>query len=460
MIRTTSSEGAWQGDNPLNHALPLLIIQTILVLFLSRTLAFLLKPLRQPKVVAEIIGGILLGPSAFGRNKTFMNTVFPSWSTAMLESVASLGLIFYLFLVGLELDLATISRSGKRAFNIAVAGITLPFIFAAGVTFLLQRAVGSENQNFGYLQHLVFLGVALSITAFPVLARILAELKLLTTSLGETAMAAAAFNDMAAWVLLALAVALAGQGHKGSLLTSLWKFWFCLVLGVAFVALMMILVRPLMNRIANKCCHEHDVLSETHVYLTLAGVMFAGFMTDIIGIHSIFGGFIFGLTIPKESEFASRLTRRIEDFVSTLLLPLYFASSGLKTDVSKLHRMMDWGLLLFVTCTACAGKILGTFAVAVMCMVPLRESLTLGVLMNTKGLVELIVLNIGREKKQVLNDEMFTILVLMALFTTFITTPIVLAIYKPSPINSIPQNLSRLTESKLRILACIMELTT
>ncbi|TKY62260.1 Cation/H(+) antiporter 20 [Spatholobus suberectus] len=449
----TTSDGAWQGDNPLNHALPLLIIQTVLVVFVSRTLAFLFKPLRQPKVVAEIIGGILLGPSAIGRNKKFMQIVFPSWSTTMLESVASLGLLFYLFLVGLELDLGTISRSGKRAFNIAVAGIILPFLFAVGVTFLLQRTIRFENHNIGYVQHFVFLGVSLSITAFPVLARILAELKLLTTSVGETAMAAAAFNDVTAWVLLALAVALADQRHKSSIFTSIWV----LLSGVAFVAVMMILVRPVMNRVARKCCHEHDVFHETFVCLILAGVMLSGFVTDMIGIHSIFGGFIFGLTIPKGSEFASRLTKRIEDFVSTLLLPLYFASSGLKTNVTKLQSLVDWGLLLLVTSTACVGKILGTFAVAVMCMVPVRESLALGVLMNTKGLVELIVLNIGREKK-VLNDEMFTILVLMAIFTTFVTTPVVLAIYKPSRIvNSGSQKPSRLTDlqEKLRILACV-----
>lgn len=168
---------------------------------------------------------------------------------------------------------------------------------------------------------------------------------------------------------------------------------------MAFVAAMMILVRPVMNRVARKCSHEQDVLPEIYICLTLAGVMLSGLVTDMIGLHSIFGGFVFGLTIPKGGEFANRMTRRIEDFVSTLFLPLYFAASGLKTDVTKLRSVVDWGLLLLVTSTASVGKILGTFAVAMMCMVPVRESLTLGVLMNTKGLVELIVLNIGREKK-------------------------------------------------------------
>ncbi|KAF2306139.1 hypothetical protein GH714_013175 [Hevea brasiliensis] len=159
--------------------------------------------------------------------------------------------------------------------------------------------------------------------------------------------------------------------------------------------------------------------------------MLSGFMSDLIGIHAIFGAFVFGLTIPKEGEFARRLIIRIEDFVSGLLLPLYFASSGLKTDVAKIRGVQAWGLLVLVVSTACAGKILGTFVVAMLCMIPARESLALGVLMNTKELVELIVLNIGKEKK-ILNDEMFAILVLMAIFTSLMTTPTVMAIYKPS----------------------------
>lgn len=151
----------------------------------------------------------MLGPSALGRNEDFLRLVFPSWSTPILESVASIGLLFFLFLVGIELDLSSIRRTGRSAFAIALAGISLPFIFGVGITFILRRAVKGE-EHVGYAQYLVFMGVSLSITAFPVLARILAELKLLTTQVGETAMAAAAFNDVAAWILLALAVALSG----------------------------------------------------------------------------------------------------------------------------------------------------------------------------------------------------------------------------------------------------------
>uniref|UniRef100_A0A7N0RHS9 Cation/H+ exchanger domain-containing protein n=1 Tax=Kalanchoe fedtschenkoi TaxID=63787 RepID=A0A7N0RHS9_KALFE len=460
----TSSNGALQGDNPLNFAFPLLIVQTIFILVLSRILAFLLKPLRQPKVIAEIVGGILLGPSAFGRNAEYMHKFFPKWSLPILETVASIGLLFFLFLVGLELDLSSVRRSGKRAFSIAAAGISLPFVCGIGVAFVLRKSIDGADKV-GYAQYLVFMGVALSITAFPVLARILAELKLLTTSIGETAMAAAAFNDVAAWILLALAVALAGNGDGGSHKSPLVSLWVLLA-GVAFVAFMMIVIRPGMKWVASKCSPEQDSMDEFYIVLTLAGVLVSGFITDLIGIHSIFGAFVFGLTIPKGGDFADRLIERIEDFVTGLLLPLYFASSGLKTDVTKIKGGKAWGLLVLVISTACFGKILGTFVVALMCMIPVRESLTLGLLMNTKGLVELIVLNIGKEKK-VLNDEAFAILVLMALFTTFITTPSVMAVYKPARRgNNVPRERRKLRDvndgsvsspnakDELRLLAC------
>ncbi|KAM3406258.1 hypothetical protein ACQJBY_000371 [Aegilops geniculata] len=423
----TSSNGMWQGDDPLHFAFPLLILQTLLILLLSRVLALLLRPLRQPKVIAEIVAGILLGPSALGRNKAYLRALFPPWSAPVLESVASLGLLFFLFLVGLELDLRSVRRSGRRAFAIAAAGISLPFACGVGVAFVIRRAIPGADEA-GYAPFLVFMGVAMSITAFPVLARILAELKLLTTAIGETALAAAAFNDVAAWVLLALAVAISGSGDdRRSPVTSLWV----LLSGAAFVAVWMLAVKPLMSWVARRSDAGGGGGSAVWVAFTLAGVLASGLATDMIGIHAIFGAFVFGLTVPKDGGFAGRVTERVEDLVSELLLPLYFASSGLKTDVATIRGGGAVGILALIIVTACAGKIMGTFAVAMACGMGAKEAIVLGVLMNTKGLVELIVLNIGRERK-VLNEETFAILVLMALVTTFITTPTVMAIYKPA----------------------------
>eukprot|EP01018_Ginkgo_biloba_P021219 Gb_34315 [translate_table: standard] len=446
-LMKTTSNGAWQGDNPLDFAFPLLVVQICIVLLVSRTLAFLLKPLRQPRVIAEIIGGILLGPSALGRSKAFLHRIFPSNSTPVLETVANLGLLFFLFLVGLELDFKAIRRTGRKALTIAATGISVPFIAGIGVAYVLRATI---SKGVGYGEFLVFMGVSLSITAFPVLARILAELKLLTTDVGQMAMAAAAVNDVVAWVLLALAVALSGSDK--SPVISVWV----LLCGVAFVVFMMVVVKPAMTWIAHRS-PDNEPVNELYVCITLAGVLASGFTTDAIGIHAIFGAFVFGLTIPKDGPFAGMLIEKIEDFVSGLLLPLYFASSGLKTNVTSIHGSQSWGLLVLVIVTACAGKIMGTFLVAIAHKVPLREALTLGFLMNTKGLVELIVLNIGKDRK-VLNDEVFAILVLMALFTTFITTPIVTAIYKPAR-KPVPYKHRKIQRDKpddeLRILACI-----
>ncbi|XP_031485923.1 cation/H(+) antiporter 19-like [Nymphaea colorata] len=443
----TTSNGIFQDSNPLNYALPLLIVQICLVVVVTRALAFLLRPLRQPRVIAEIIGGILLGPSALGRSTAYLHAVFPQRSLTVLETLADVGLLYFLFLVGLELDPKALRRTGKKALIIAVAGIGLPLLLGIGTSYVLRATIckGVNGPPF-----LVFMAVALSITAFPVLARILAELKLLTTDVGRIAMSAAAVNDVAAWILLALAIALSSSGK--SPLISLWV----LLIGVGFIAFMVTAVRPVLVWMGNRC-PEGEPVKEVYICATLTLVLAAGFITDMIGIHALFGAFIVGLIVPKEGPFAGVLVEKIEDLVSGLFLPLYFVASGLKTNVATISGGLSWALLALVIFTACFGKIFGTFAVALACKVPFRESLALGLLMNTKGLVELIVLNIGKDRK-VLNEQTFAIMVLMALFTTFITTPLVTAFYKPARKATPYKHRTiqrRSPDSQLRILVCL-----
>lgn len=334
-------------------------------------------------------GGILLGPSAFGRNTKYLNTIFPKRSITVLDTLAQIGLIFFLFMVGMELDLKAVRKTGKVAVIIAAAGITVPFAAGVGVSIVLHATIAKGSKT---LPFIVFMGVAMSITAFPVLARILAERKLLTTDVGQMAMSAAAVNDVVAWILLALAIALSGSGNK-SPIVAVWV----LLCGVAFVLLMFLVVKPFMEWIVN----QHGVnapMRETHICITLGAVLAAGFVTDVIGIHAIFGAFIFGLVVPKEGHFASTMTEKLEDIVTILMLPLYFAASGLKTDIHLISGGRSGGLLILVIAVACGGKILGTFVVARLNKMEIRKALTLGFLMNTKGLVELIVLNIGLDK--------------------------------------------------------------
>ncbi|XP_047053849.1 cation/H(+) antiporter 15-like [Lolium rigidum] len=441
-----ATNGIWQGVNPLEFSLPLFILQVAVIVITTRVLVLLLRPFRQPRVIAEILAGIVLGPSVMGQMELWGNMVFPQRSLLTLETVAHLGLLYFLFLVGLEMDLDVIKRSGKKALFVALAGMALPFCIGTATSFIFRHQV---SRNVHQTSFLLFLGVALSVTAFPVLARILAEIKLLNTELGRIAMSAAIVNDMCAWILLALAIAITEV--DSTVLSSLWV----LLGGVVFVLFCFYVVRPGMWWLIGRV-PEGESISDMDVSLILTGVMAAGVCTDALGIHSVFGAFVYGLVIPS-GPLGVALIEKLEDFVTGLLLPLFFAISGLRTDVTKVHDPVTVGLLVLVFVMASFAKIMGTIIIAALYTMPFREGVSLGFLMNTRGLVEMIVLNIGRDK-QVLGDESFAVMVLVSVAMTALVTPVVTGLQKPARrlVGYKRRNLQRIRhDSELRMLTCV-----
>lgn len=353
-------------------------------------------------------------------------------------------------MVGLELDIRALRKIGKKAILIAMIGIAVPFAGAAGISSLVRSTL-APSTRIGPL--IVFLGAPLAISAFSVLVRIMAELKILSSELGKLAVPAAAMNDVTVWTLLAVGVAIAGA--KDNPLTPIWV----LLCGAAFALIMFTVVRMFMTLIAHRAMKQTQG-TEIYVCITLVGVLLAGFFSDAIGVHPLFGPFLFGLVIPKDNAFPKMIIEKIEDFVIGLMLPLFFASSGLKTDLGALHGAISLGFLLLFFVIAAGGKITGTFVVARLCGLPNRKALILGFLMNTKGLAVLIVLNIGRDLKA-LTDETFAILVVTCLLTSFVTTPVVTALCRPTQ-NSGAYNRCNLEsvstgKHELRILACAYE---
>nr|XP_043612070.1 cation/H(+) antiporter 15 [Erigeron canadensis] len=440
-----TTHGIWQGDNPLDYSLSLFLLQLILVVVTTRILVFLLKPFRQPRVISEILGGVILGPSVMGRSTRFANAVFPLRSVTVLETMANLGLLYFLFLVGVEMDIAVIRRTGRKAIFIAVAGMVLPFLIGISFSFLLHQRTQLVKQG----TFILFLGVALSVTAFPVLARVLAELKLLNTDIGRIAMSSALVNDMCAWILLAIAIALAENENVN--LATLWV----VLSSVGFIVFCVFVVRPMISWVIRKT-PEGETVSDFYIGLILTGVMISGFITDAIGTHSVFGAFIFGLVIPN-GPLGVTLIERLEDFVSGILLPLFFAISGLKTSIGAIDGADTWGILALVIVLACAGKIAGTLLVALLYQIPFYDGVALGFLMNTKGLVEMIVLNVGKDQK-VLDEKTFAIMVMVALVMTAIITPAVTILYKPAR-RSVTYKRRTILKTKpdtdLRTLICI-----
>jgi Kef-type K+ transport system membrane component KefB len=401
------------GENPLEDPLALFIVQLVFILVVSRILGYFLKYLKQPQVIAEVITGIILGPTLLGLIPGYLHHLFSGDSLKIVKIFANIGLIFFMFLIGIELDPGLLKRNAKHASIIAFSSMALPFGIGALVSILLYDMYADHATKFSTF--LLFVGVAMSITAFPVLARILTETRLTGAKVGLISLSAAAVNDVVAWILLAVVVSIA---KATSPLSTLWT----LLIMVGFFAFMAFVIRPLLVKL-NNMAQTSAAMRHQMVLVTFTLILVCSWFTEVIGIHAIFGGFVMGVVSPREHGWAIYITERIEDMVVILLLPLYFVVSGLATNLRNLTDGQSWGMCFLVIVLACFGKIVGSMVPAKILGNTWRESVTVGILMNTKGLVELIVLNLGLEVG-VLTQELFAIFVMMAVVTTMFTSPL------------------------------------
>ncbi|HEL3749262.1 TPA: cation:proton antiporter [Stenotrophomonas maltophilia] len=404
---TVADEGSWARH--LSSPLGLFLLQLLVLLLVAKGAGALLKRFGQPAVIGEMAAGLMMGPLVLGSLLPQLHgALFPAASLAPLGLLSQLGVLMFLLVAGAELDLAALRGRRRFAFTVSHAGIAVPFMLGVALAIWLYPQHGP--QGVGFTSFALFVGISMSITAFPVLLRILADRGITHTPLGQTAIACAALGDATAWCLLALIVAAAQAGG--------WLPASLNLLGVvAFVVLMLGLVRPWFARQQVVAGREGRWLLGI-LLLSLASAL----VTEMLGIHALFGAFAAGVAVSSNAPLRALLMARVEPFAVTLLLPLFFAMTGLRMRADALHAG-DIVLCLVVIAVATAGKLLSTFSAARSTGLPAREAWRLGALMNTRGLMELIVLNLGYELG-LLGDRLFAVLVIMALVTTAMTGPL------------------------------------
>jgi len=397
----------------LRSPVALLLLQFLIIIVATRALGSLFARFGQPAVIGEITAGILLGPSLLGWLwPEGVQFVFPDKSTDILKLISQIGVCVFMFVVGLELDPAHLRKQARSALWISNVGIIVPFGLGVGVAFWLQPAFAAGTP---FLTFALFMGTAMSITAFPVLVRILKDRGLMKTALGSLAIACAAVGDATAWAMLAVVVAIARASSLTPTLVNLG-------LVVVFVTVMLLVVRPHLSRWLGATDPDaapgRRVLANGLIFMTLSALL-----TELMGIHALFGAFLAGVVMPPSQNFRHGMTLQLENFSSAFLLPLFFAVSGLRTNLGALNDVTSWLVCAGIIGVAMLGKMGGTMTAARCTGMNWTDSLALGTLMNTRGLVELVVLNIGYDLG-ILPQQIFTMMVLMALATTFMTGPL------------------------------------
>ncbi|RVT78345.1 cation/H(+) antiporter [Flavobacterium sufflavum] len=397
----------------LQHPLAILLAQIVTIILVARLFGWLFRKIGQPSVIGEMIAGIVLGPSLVGMYfPEFSAALFPKESLGNLQFLSQIGLIFFMFVIGMELDLKVLKNKAHDAVVISHASIVIPFALGLTLAFFIYpifAPMGVEFSSFG-----LFMGIAMSITAFPVLARIVQEREMQKTKLGTIAITCAAADDITAWCILAVVIAIVKAGSFASSL-------YVIGMAVLYVIIMLKIVRPFLKRVGD-LNSTRESLNKPVVAIFFLTLLFSAYASELIGIHALFGAFLAGAIMPENNKFRNIFIEKVEDVSIIVLLPLFFVFTGLRTQIGLLNDPYLWKVTGLIIAVAVVGKFFGSALAAKFVGQSWKDSLAIGALMNTRGLMELVVLNIGYDLG-VLSTEIFTMMVIMALVTTFMTGP-------------------------------------
>lgn len=417
-LRAVSNVSSWtqfleQITQNLAYPVGILLLQIITIILAARFLGMLFRKIGQPSVIGETVAGIALGPSLLGMYLPDVSAfLFPVESLGNLGVLSQIGLILFMFVVGMELDLNILKKKAHDAVVISHASIIFPFLLGLVLSYMIYQSTAPESTSF--LSYALFIGISMSITAFPVLARIVQERGMTKTRLGSIAITCAAADDITAWCLLAAVIAIVKAGSVASAM-------YTILFAGAYVFLMLRFVKPFLQRVGDLHSNK-ERLGKSIVGIFFITLLISSWTTEIIGIHALFGAFMAGVIMPSNTSFRSIFIEKVEDVSQILLLPLFFVFTGLRTQIGLLNDPEHWQIFFWVVSIAIVGKFLGSAIAARIVGQNWHSSLSIGALMNTRGLMELVALNIGYDLG-VLTAEMFAILVLMALVTTFMTGP-------------------------------------
>ncbi|WP_396185185.1 cation:proton antiporter [Flavobacterium sp.] len=446
-LRPVTENGHWNDflsslSLNLHHPLAILLAQIITIIVVARLFGWFFRKIGQPSVIGEIIAGIALGPSLLGLYfPEFSNSLFPIESLGNLQFLSQIGLILFMFVIGMELDLKVLKNRAKEAIVISHASIVIPFALGIGLAYFVYLKFAPSDVAF--LPFALFMGIALSITAFPVLARIVQERGIHKTKLGAIVITCAAADDITAWCILAAVIAIV---KAGTFVSSL----YVIGLAIFYVIVMFFVVKPFLKKIGD-LYGKKDNLNKPVVAIFFLTLIISSYCTEIIGIHALFGAFMTGVIMPDITKFRNLFIEKVEDVSIIVLLPLFFVYTGLRTEIGLINDPFLWKVTGIIILVAVVGKFFGSALAAKFVGQSWRDSFTIGALMNTRGLMELVVLNIGLDLK-VLTPEVFTMMVIMALVTTFMTGPtlnIINYIFNTKDVNILEETTS---SNKYRIL--------